>query len=255
MKIIISPAKKMVVDSDCFEPRQSSQFLVESQEILSKLKGMTLEELKQMWKCNDKIAAQNFERILNMNLQRNLSPAIFSYEGIQYKNIAPNILESSQLDFLEENLRIVSGFYGILNPFDGVTPYRLEMQANLQVSEKKNLYDFWGDKLANTFKDEILLNLASKEYSKAILPNISSKIHCVTCSFAELKGEKFVEKATLCKIARGQMVRWLAENQITEIEELKQFSYLNFSFSQQKSSEDNFVFLLNAEQNHSEFDF
>ena len=131
-----------------------------------------------------------------MELRRNLTPAILSYEGIQYRYMAPGVMETAHLDYLREHLRILSGFYGLLRPFDGVTPYRLEMQAQLKVDGCRDLYQFWGDRLARQLAAEadFVLNLASKEYSKAVEPHLPGSVRFVTCTFGEWKGGKVIEK-------------------------------------------------------------
>ena len=148
MRIIISPAKKMRVDTDSLPIQALPDFLPETERLLAVLRAMTPKELQALWKCNDSIAALNVERLAAMDLRRCLTPAVLSYEGIQYQYMAPGVFETEQYDFIQEHLRIVSGFYGLLRPFDGVTPYRLEMQAKLAVDGSQDLYAFWGDKLA-----------------------------------------------------------------------------------------------------------
>ena len=129
MRIIIAPAKKMVVDTDSFAVDSLPQFLEQTERLKAALQGMSPKELQSLWKCNDSIAKLNVERLEHMDLRCNLTPAIIAYEGIQYRYMAPSVMEAAHLDYLREQLRILSGFYGLLRPFDGVTPYRLEMQA------------------------------------------------------------------------------------------------------------------------------
>lgn len=253
MKIIISPAKKMNVDTDSFAYADYPCFIKESEKILGILKEMSEEELQKLWKCNDSLAKLNYDRIGNMNLYENLTPAIFSYEGIQFKHMAPHIFEQSQLDFIQEHLYILSGFYGILKPFDGVTPYRLEMQSKLPFESYKNINAFWSEKLKNHLETDFVLNLASTEYSKVILPYLPEKTKHLTCTFGELKNEKIIEKGTLCKMARGEMVRFLAVNQITSVEEIRNFSQLNFQYAEEHSDESHLVFLQREEKNNHEF--
>lgn len=245
MRIIISPAKKMRVDIDSLQPVGLPQFLSEAKLLMQTMQSMSNEELKTLWKCNDAIAQLNIERLRNMDLSGELTPAILSYEGIQYQYMAPGVFEYGHFDFIQEHLRILSGFYGLLRPFDGVVPYRLEMQAKLMVSNHRDLYDYWGDKLAKQLISEtdFILNLASKEYSKAIISYLTDDVRFLTCTFGELKGDKIVEKGTLCKMARGQMVRWLAENNVTDREGIKSFCDLGYVFDKKLSSENNYVFL------------
>lgn len=220
-------------------------FLDYTQEIKNTIQSLSYEDLKAVWKCNDNLAKLNFERFSNMNLKRNLSPSIFSYEGLQYQYIGAGVLDNNAIEYINDNLRIISGFYGVLRPFDGVTPYRLEMQAKLSVDNKKNLYDYWGDKIyKEIFKDnDIVLNLASKEYSECIERYIKSDDKFITCLFYEDVMGKFKQKATLAKIARGSMVRFLAENNIDNIDDIKKFNDFGFNFNNDMSSKDILVFV------------
>ena len=250
MRILISPAKKMKVDNDFLQHTALPQFLPEAETIQHVLQGMTDAQLQKLWKCNDSIARLNIERLRAMDLNRNLSPAIFAYEGIQYQHIAPSILTAPQFAFMQEHLRILSGFYGLLRPFDGIVPYRLEMQAKLQVAGKRDLYDFWQGKLAKQLSSEsgFILNLASKEYSKAVLPHLPKNVFVLTCTFGELANGKVLEKGTMCKIARGSMVRFLAEQNITDAEGIMGFNEFGYRFDRQRSTPDHYVFI--QEENH-----
>ena len=245
MRIIISPAKKMRVDTDSLPIQALPDFLPETERLLAVLRVMTPKELQALWKCNDSIAALNVERLAAMDLRRCLTPAVLSYEGIQYQYMAPGVFETEQYDFIQEHLRIVSGFYGLLRPFDGVTPYRLEMQAKLRICDAKDLYSFWGDSIAETLFSETdcILNLASKEYSRAVEPHLPKNVRLVRCSFGERQGSKIVEKGTLCKMARGQMVRWLAENNVTKAADIRAFHDLGYHYDPAESGENHFVFV------------
>ncbi|MEK4112508.1 cytoplasmic iron level regulating protein YaaA (DUF328/UPF0246 family) [Paenibacillus sp. DS2363] len=245
MRIIISPAKKMKIDTDLMAIAQIPQFINESEQLLSLLQKLSYDELKAMWKCNDAIAEQNVERIQNMNIKANLTPAIYAYEGIQYQYMAPGVFQNEELAYLQQHLRILSGFYGMLRPLEGVTPYRLEMQGKLQGPGFKSLYQFWGSKLADQLQSEsnYILNLASKEYSKNILPFLSEETRFITCVFGQMVNGKLVEKATWAKMARGEMVRYLAERKITDVEDVRNFDRLNFAFSEERSDESTYVFI------------
>nr|WP_258166469.1 YaaA family protein [Paenibacillus sp. PCH8] len=143
IRIMISPAKKMKIDTDHMACAQIPHYINESEQLLRLLQKLSYDELKALWKCNDAIAELNVERIRSMNLKDNLTPAIYAYEGIQYQYMAPSVFQKEELAYLQEHLRILSGFYGILRPLDGVTPYRLEMQGKLQGPGFKSLYQFW----------------------------------------------------------------------------------------------------------------
>ncbi len=245
MKIIISPAKKMNVDTDTFPISQIPEFIEDAKVLMNTIKALTLSEAKALWKCNDKLAELNCERFQNMDLERMLTPAVLSYEGLQYQHMAPVVFTAGALSYIEEHLRILSGFYGLLKPFDGITPYRLEMQAKLYVNDNDNLYDFWKDRLYQRLPDDdrIIVNLASKEYAQCIEKYLTPKDRFLTVEFGELIQGKVRQKGTLAKMARGEMVRFMAENQIKELEHIKDFDSLGFSFSKELSSEDRYVFL------------
>ena len=245
MRMIISPAKKMRVDTDSLPVQALPDFLLETERLLAALRAMTPKELQALWKCNGSIAALNVERLSGMDLCHGLTPAVLSYEGIQYQYMAPGVFESEQYDFIQEHLRIVSGFYGLLRPFDGVTPYRLEMQAKLAVDGHKDLYAFWGGRLAQRLAEEtdFVLDLASKEYSRAVEPHLPANVRLLRCTFGERQGSKIVEKGTMCKMARGQMVRWLAENNVTKAADIREFHDLGYHYDPAESGKNHCVFL------------
>ncbi|WP_425448244.1 peroxide stress protein YaaA [Dethiothermospora halolimnae] len=245
MKIIISPAKKMKVDTDSLDYNQLPEFIEDTQVLLEYLKKLSYEKLKSIWKCSDKIATLNYERIQKMDLYRNLTPAILSFEGIQYQYMGSGVFDVDEFQYLQSHLRILSGFYGILCPFDGVVPYRLEMQSKLKGEDLNSLYDFWGSKLADNLFSEsnCIINLASKEYSKCISKYLDKKTRFITCVFGEMVGEKVVQKGTLAKMARGEMVRFMAEEQIEDVENIKKFHRLNYAFIDELSDENTYVFL------------
>ena len=245
MRIIISPAKKMNVDTDSLPWRDLPVFLSKTEQITKVLQGMNYEELKNLWKCNDSIAAQNAERLVHMDLKQRLTPAILSYEGIQYQYMAPGVFTQRELDYVQEHLRILSGFYGVLKPFDGITPYRLEMQAKLKIAGQKDLYSYWGNSIAEHLlaETDCIINLASKEYSVCVSKYLPSSVRFVTCVFGEEKDGKVIEKGTMCKMARGEMVRYMAEHHIKTPEDIKSFDRLDYVFDPERSDERTYVFV------------
>ena len=249
MRIIISPAKKMVEDPDTFLPEGLPVFLPEAERLLSALRTLTPRELKRLWACNDAIAALNVERLSHMDLRRARTPALLAYEGIQYRYMAPQVFTDREFAYVQEHLRILSGFYGVLRPLDGVTPYRLEMQARLTVGEARDLYGFWGSRLGEALgaETDTVIDLASKEYSRAVLPHLSPATRVVTCVFGEEKDGRVVEKGTLCKMARGEMVRYMAQRRIRRPEELTAFAALSYRYDPARSSADRLVFLRERE--------
>ena len=245
MRIIISPAKKMKVDTDSFPYRDLPVFLSNTEEICGELQSMSYEELKKLWKCNDQIAELNVRRLRDMDLLGRLTPAVLAYEGIQYQYMAPGVFTDQEYAYIQEHLRILSGFYGVLRPFDGVTPYRLEMQAKLKIGERKDLYSYWGDRLAKTLfaETDCILNLASKEYSICVSKYLPDIVRFITCVFGEEKDGKVIEKGTMCKMARGEMVRFMAQYQIENPDQIKSFDRLNYRFDESRSDDSTYIFL------------
>jgi len=246
MKIIISPAKKMNEDTDSIEVTGMPEFINDAIILMHEMQSLSLSEGKALWKCNDKLAELNYKRYKDMALMRRLTPAVIAYEGLQYQHMAPKVLTTRALSYLSDHLRILSGFYGVLRPFDGVTPYRLEMQAKLSVNDCKDLYDFWGDRLYHSLVDDdrIIINLASKEYSQCIEKYITPKDRFITIEFGELVEGKVKQKGTISKMARGDMVRFMAENNISDLNGLKDFQELGFAYSKELSSNSKYVFLM-----------
>ena len=244
MKIIISPAKKMKSD-DGLPWQELPFFLEKTQRLLETLRAMPYDRLKTLWKCNDSIAEENLRRLKTMDLRRGLTPAILSYEGIQYRYMAPDVFTDREFGYLQKNLRILSGFYGLLRPFDGVTPYRLEMQAKLAVDGAKDLYGFWGADLAVALAEgtDWVLDLASREYSDAVTKHLPPSVRLVRCVFGEEQAGRVVEKGTLCKMARGEMVRYMAETGAERPQDLCSFDRLGYRFAPGYSSENVLVFL------------
>lgn len=245
MKIIISPAKKMVENSDIFEAVTQPCYSDKAACILNYFRGLSYEEAKELWNCNDSLAKLNYERIAAMQLEKGLTPALLAYQGIQYQYMAPEVLKQEQLKYLSENLRILSAFYGVIRPFDGVALYRLEMQAKAKIEGAKNLYEFWGrDIYDQVAKDtDCILNLASKEYSKCVEKYMEPDIRFVTCIFGEQVNGKIKEKGTYAKMARGEMVRFLAESNADSIDQVKKFNRLGFEYIDSESTESTLVFV------------
>lgn len=245
MNIIISPAKKMNINNDDFCAKDMPYFIDKTEIILNELSSLSYDKLKSLLCCNDDIASLNYNRYSNMDLESNLTPALFSYEGIQYKYMSPNSMTNEELDYVEKHLKILSAFYGVLTPFEGVVPYRLEMMAKFKTDFCNNLYDFWKDSLYQKLIKEsrLFINLASKEYSKCIEKYLTHEDTFINIVFGSLIDGKIKTKATEAKMARGRMVRFMAENNIENIEDIKNFSDLGFTFSKEHSTDNKFVFI------------
>lgn len=245
MRVIISPAKKMNAGEGFLEPRSLPFLLHKTERLKSYLQALSLKELRALLCCNEQIARLNFERLQMMDLYKNQIPAILAYNGIQFQYMAPQVFTKDEFAYIEHHLRILSGFYGILRPFDGVVPYRLEMQAKLKTTFCANLYDFWEDDIFKvlTEQEQVILNLASNEYSKTVTPFLTGQIRMVTPVFGEYHDGKITEKGVYVKMARGEMVRFLAQQQITAVEEIKQFDRLGYRYEPGLSDEHTYIFI------------
>lgn len=250
MRIILAPAKKMNEVPEAPLKATVPVFLQETEIILKWLQSLTYAQAKKLWACNDKIAELNFDRLRHMDLydRSRMTPAVLSYEGIAYQYMAPGVFEEGHYAYLQEHLRILSGFYGVLKPLDGITPYRLEMQAGAKPGGFRNLYDFWGDRLCKEVMDEsrVVINLASAEYSVCIKKHLQPEDRCITAVFGEFaggEGSKIVQKGVYAKMARGDMVRYMAENRIEDPEEMKAYDRLGFVFREEFSDDRNYVFI------------
>lgn len=245
MKLIISPTKKMIADTDVFLPKEMPRFLESTELLMAKLKELSFDERKKLWKTSDKLTAEAGELIDTWDGRKFLSPALFSYVGIQFQYMAPNTLEEKQLEYLQEHLRILSGLYGVLSPFDGICPYRLEMESHLPF-EPTSLYKLWNDELYKAIVEgddkEWIVNLASKEYSKAVKP-FANPNKWIDVGFFEEHYGRLKEKATYAKMARGEMVRFAAESGADKPTDLKAFNRLNFKFCHELSTENKYTFV------------
>ena len=234
-------------DTDTLPWRGLPVLLERTERLLEHLRGLPLPALKGLLACNDGLAELNFRRYREMDLCRDLTPALLAYEGIQYRYMAPQVFTTEQYEYVQAHLRILSGFYGLLRPFDGVVPYRLEMQARLKTGFCASLYDFWGPALAEELirdGERVVLNLASEEYAKAVLPHLPPEVQVVTPVFGQLLPDgRVVEKGVYVKMARGEMVRFLAEAAAESPEALSAFDRLDFRYCPERSSPGHPVFL------------
>ena len=259
MKIIISPAKKMNIEDDVPISMTAPALLKNTAPLLKYLKGLDYDQLKVIWRCNDKIAGAQFENLKSIDLESRLTPAIFAYEGLQYQYLKPQLLTDEELLYLQNHLRILSGLYGVVKPFDGVVPYRLEMQTKTNLTYRgkhyPNLYEYWGDKIAKIIQREmknsgekVILNLASKEYSKVVEPYLPKGIRLIECVwYEEVIGKndekKMVVKGTNAKMARGELGRFMAQNRVDSIEDVKRFTGMGYRFQGDLSDENRLVYL------------
>lgn len=250
MKVIIAPAKIMKIDRDSFPIQSKPQFLDKTRILERFLKSRSNEQLKDLWHASENVTEQSILQLENMNLDERLTPAILAFSGIQYQYMAPDLFTQPALDYIQKNLRILSGFYGMLRPFDGVCPYRLELNTKMVGFRDYSLYHFWGSDIAeNLFQeDNIVIDLASKQYTRLVKPYLSQGRQLITVDFQELKNDKWKTVGVHAKMARGEMVRYIAEKQIKNPTDLQDFNDFEFQFEPDVSTKDHYVF-------RTEFDF
>ena len=252
MKILISPAKsineKAIKSIDSTIPI----FQNEAQKIVKNLRKFKVDDLRQLMSISEDLAQLNWKRYKNWKKSdsesEKLISAGFAFSGEVYRGLDLASLNSEELEIASKNLRILSGMYGILKPSDLIYPYRLEMGTRFSpIEEQKNLYEFWKDKIVKMLekeleKEEVIVNLASNEYFKAIdLQQIKNRI--ITPIFKDFKNGKFSIIMMYAKYARGAMARYLIQNQITNIEDLKLYSVDGYSFDAKQSNENEWVFV------------
>ena len=235
MKIIISPAKKLDTSLIVKNRKMNTLFLGESTKLIQILKGKSISELKDLMSLSANLAQLNWQRFKDWDIEnRNTYKALELFNGAVYEGLNAKTFNKSDNDFAQNNLRILSGLYGILKPNDLILPYRLEMGSQLKTINGNNLYRFWQDKLHQNIREElnneVLINLASNEYSKVLkLTEIKSEV--ITPVFKDYKNGKLKIVSFFAKRARGEMCNFIIKNRITNIEDLKQFQNLEYKFT------------------------
>lgn len=249
MKIIISPAKKMRRE-EYVAPLHRPMFLKEAGELLSFLRSLSDSEKAKVWKVKGALLSSSLSSLSMLSLEDIGSPAIFSYDGIQYTYMSPSSFTDSMLEYAEKNLRIISGLYGLLRPLDGVGTYRLEMESPISIPGYGDLYSYWGGKIASSLMEDerLLVNLASAEYSKAVLPYLPSTVTVVTPVFLDWEKGRYVSKGVYAKMERGEMVRFLAETGAETVEDIKKFSSRGYEFSRFLSDSNTLCFVRKDEE-------
>lgn len=250
MKIIISPAKSLDFESPLPTTEFSENvFLSKSETIQKTLKKKKPKQLSELMSISDKLAELNYTRNQEWRLPftpDNARQAVFAFNGDVYVGLDAYTIESDKLSVLQEKLRILSGLYGILKPLDLMQPYRLEMGTNLAVGKSKNLYEFWRKTLTDALnkelsKDELVINLASKEYAAAIdFKALKGKV--IVPEFKDYKDGQLKIISFFAKKARGLMTRYIIDNNCETLEDLKGFQSENYRFDQSLSKGNKLVF-------------
>lgn len=251
MKIVISPAKSL--DLDSVIPTNSfsqPQFLEESEKLSKVLKKKSPKKIGELMSISAKLSELNWQRNQDWELPfttENARQAVYAFKGDVYIGLDAYTIEDNKLEQLNDKLRILSGLYGFLKPFDLIQAYRLEMGTKLKVGTKDNLYQFWENKITDALnaemeEGELLVNLASNEYYKVVKPKLIENT-IVTPQFKDYKDGKLKMISFFAKKARGMMVRYIIDNNIKDIEGLKGFNSDGYGFSEELSSENELMFV------------
>jgi len=253
MLAVISPAKTLDFENTHTTPELTQPVLLEnSVYLIEKLRKLSLKKIGEMMEISPKLAELNHQRYLDFNTpftNKNAKPAIMVFKGDVYQGLKAEELSEKELIYAQNHLNILSGLYGLLKPFDLIQPYRLEMGTSLVVTPtKKNLYQYWGETITNELNKnlaksgtDLLVNLASQEYFKAVKPaKIKAKL--VHCEFLDEKNGKFKTISFFAKKARGMMANYLIKNEVKKAEDLRGFNYEGYIYSPNLSKNDQFIF-------------
>ncbi len=250
MKIVISPSKALDFETKVPTTQfTEGVFLKEASILNGVLKKKSPKMLSELMNISDKLGELNWQRNQNWQLPftlKNARQAVYAFKGDVYIGLNAYSIPEKKIEVLQNKLRILSGQYGLLKPLDLMQPYRLEMGSKLKVENNKNLYQFWGESITNALntelkENEILVNLASNEYYKAIKPKLL-KAPVITPVFKDYKNGKLKMIAFFAKKARGLMVRYILDNTIETVEGLKGFNIEGYAFDANLSTNKELVF-------------
>tara|TARA_R110002051_G_scaffold55112_2_gene102930 strand:- start:26734 stop:27495 length:762 start_codon:yes stop_codon:yes gene_type:complete len=247
MKIVISPAKSLNYESELPTSEYSYPEFIEEAEKLNKiLRKKKPKALSELMSLSDNLAKLNWERNQEFEIpftSDNARQAIYSFNGDVYQGLDAFTLSQDKIQTMQKTLRILSGQYGILKPLDLMQPYRLEMGTSLKIGRKKNLYEFWGERLTNALnyemeENELLVNLASNEYYSVLQPK-KIKATIVTPIFKDWKNDKLKIISFFAKKARGSMVRYILDSNANTLEDIKCFNLDDYEFSKEHTLKEN----------------
>ncbi len=244
MLVVISPAKTLRTDKNAGINSTMPVLVKDSVLIAEELKKLTVWELENLMKISPKLARLNYERIQMWHYPYEVIEGfnpVYTFNGEVYNGLDVDTLEEEDLSFANIHLNILSGFYGVLRPFDSILPYRLEMGTKLKVGDTKNLYDFWKGKITKVINENLkksgsgmLINLASDEYFKSIdLNALNAKV--VTPVFKDNKNGVYKVISIYAKKARGLMTRFIIKNRISNPDDLKLFDFEGYYYNENLS--------------------
>jgi len=250
MILLLSPAKSLELNTpiSCTLASQP-QFDRDKKPIVDQLKKLKVEQIASTFALSEKLAELNYLRYQALGSKESLihsRQAIFTFDGEVYVGLDAYSLDKKMYEFTNETVRILSGLYGVLNPFDLIEPYRLEMGSKLSIGKHKNLYSFWSDKVTKSINADLknsthLLNLASQEYMKVVHPQEIVK-PIIQFDFLEEDKKEWKNISFFSKKARGLMARYLLDHKVKKINDIKDFDYERYSYLPKLSSETKMVF-------------
>lgn len=247
MKIVISPAKSLDFTTSLPTSKTTQPKFIEQAEVLNaKMATKSKKVIGKLMGISDNLAELNYQRYQDFSVpftKENARPAVFAFSGDVYIGLDVYSLSENKIAILQDKLRILSGMYGVLRPLDLMQPYRLEMGTELKINRKKNLYGFWGNTLTESLnneleENELFINLASKEYFKAVQPN-KLNVPVISPVFKDYKNGTLKIFSFFAKRARGSMVRYIIDKDINTLEELKGFNYDGYGFSDEFTVNEN----------------
>ena len=250
MKIIISPAKSLDFERQLPTNKNSKPFFLKEAKIINGiLKKLKPSDLSEIMHISDNLAQLNWQRNKSFKTPftlENARPAIYAFNGDVYLGLDGYSISKEKLDILQSKLRILSGKYGILKPFDLMQAYRLEMGTQLSINETKNLYEFWKELLTNNLnkelkKNELFINLASNEYF-SVIDTKKLKVSVITPEFKDYKDGKLKIISFFAKKARGLMVRYIIDHDVETLDQLKSFNSEGYVFDENLSKGNTLVF-------------
>ena len=252
MLAIISPAKTLDFESAVKNfPVSQPHFTDYSEQLIEVCRKLSTQDLSSLMSISDKLAGLNVARFAEwtkIHNENNSRAALFAFKGDVYTGLDADSLSEDDVAFAQSHLRMLSGLYGLLKPLDLMQPYRLEMGTKLANPKGKDLYAFWGNVITQAVQqaideqgDNVLINLASDEYYKSVKESqLNAKI--IKPVFLDNKNGKYKVISFYAKKARGLMCRYLIQNRLTEIEQLKEFDLGGYWFDSTSSTETEFVF-------------
>lgn len=243
MTVILSPAMLMHTPPDIGLTVTQPKYLEQTKVLLKLLRQLSPWQLESLMKINPQLALQTFQNYSDFDFKNPGTPAVLAYNGLVFKHLDAGNLSKDDLKFAFEHLRILSAFYGVLRPLDGILPHRLEMQTKLKIG-KQNLYQFWGDTLYKDISStsNVIINLASHEYAKCIRDYLQPGVRMIDIEFLASKKGKLKTIVAWAKAARGDMARFIIQNRIENPDMLKKFDK-GYEFVPELSGEDKYTFI------------